>query len=76
MILPISNYNGKNLSFKSNKKEENNSTPYDEDTLLKSNLSTKTRIGLEKFTKAFTVYPAKGLKGSKNSNWYCAVRCR
>lgn len=70
MISPISNYSEKNLAFKSNKGEENNSASYDKDTLLKNNLSTRTRIGLEKFTKAFTVYPAKGLKGSKNSNFY------
>ena len=69
MILPISNFNGKNLlTFGTNNKEENVS--YDHDTLLKNNFSTRTRIGLDKFTKAFTLYPAKGLAGSKNSNFY------
>lgn len=66
MILPISNYN---LTFRSNKEEKNND-PYEHDTLLKNNFATRTRIGLEQFTKAFTVYPARGLKGSKNSNFY------
>jgi len=65
MISPIGSYSGKNLSF-SAKKEET----YDKDTLLKNNFATRTRIGLDKLTKAFTIYPAKGLKGSKNSNFY------
>ena len=70
MILPISDFNGKNLvNFGTNKKEENN-VSYDHDTLLKNNFVTRTRIGLDKFTKAFTLYPAKGIAGSKNSNFY------
>jgi hypothetical protein len=69
MILPISNFSEKNLSFKANEKEENN-IPQTKEMLLKNNFSTRTRIGLDKFTKAFTIYPAKGLKGSKNSNFY------
>lgn len=69
MISPINNFSGKNLSFSSNKKEENN-VSYDHDTLLKNNFVTRTRIGLDKLTKAFTIYPAKGLTGSKNSNFY------
>lgn len=70
MILPISKYNGKNLlTFGTNSKEENN-VSYEHDTLLKNNFLTRTRIGLDKFTKAFTIYPAKGLAGSKNSNFY------
>ncbi len=66
MILPIRNYN---LTFSSKKGEKNNE-PYDEDTLLKNNFVTRTRIGLEQTVKAFTVYPARGLAGSKNSNFY------
>lgn len=69
MILPISNFNGKNLNFGSDKKEEKN-VSYDHDTLLKNNIMTRTRIGLDKLTKAFTLYPAKGLAGNKNSNFY------
>lgn len=69
MISPIRNFSENNIAFKANNKEENN-VEFDKDTLLKNNLSTRTRIGLDKLTKAFTIYPAKGLKGSKNSNFY------
>ncbi|MCM1339167.1 MAG: hypothetical protein NC191_05810 [Muribaculaceae bacterium] len=55
---------------RSRRRENARELPYDEDTLLKNNLSMRTRIGMEKFTKAFTQYPARGLKGSKNSNFY------
>ena len=69
MILPISDFSKKSLSFGDNKKDEKISD-YTKDTLLKNDFSTRTRIGLDKFTKAFTVYPARGLKGSINSNFY------
>ncbi len=71
MILPIRNFSEKNLSFQSkpNKGEEAN-VAYDKDTLLENTFANRTRIGLDKLTKAFTIYPAKGLKGSKNSNFY------
>lgn len=69
MILPISNFSGKNLTFQSRKNDEKN-VDYDKDTLLENNLSTRTRIGMDKLTKAFTLYPARGLAGSKNSNFY------
>lgn len=69
MILPVSNFSDKKISFSAKKGEEKNIS-YDKDTLLENNFSTRTRIGLDKLTKAFTVYPAKGLKGSKNSNFY------
>lgn len=68
MILPIRNFNEKNFAFTANKKGDEDSIT--KDTLLENNFSTRTRIGLDKLTKAFTVYPAKGLKGSKNSNFY------
>lgn len=70
MILPISNYNGSSLLSFGTKNKEDNNVSYDHDTLLKNNFVTKTRIELDKFTKAFTLYPAKGLAGSKNSNFY------
>lgn len=69
MILPISNNNGNNFSFNAKKREEN-SASYDHDTLLKNNLITRSRIGMDKLTKAFTLYPAKGLAGNKNANFY------
>ena len=70
MILPIRNFNEKSLTFKAKNEGNAQETDVNEDFLLKNNLSTRTRIGLEKFTKAFTVYPAKGLTGSRNSNFY------
>lgn len=68
MILPISNHSS-NISFSSGNNEEKK-LPYSKDTLLKNNLSTRVRISMDKFTNALTVYPVKGLKGSKNSNFY------
>ena len=68
MILPVSNFNKQNLNF-SAKDSKGNTLPKD-DTLLKNNFSTRTRIAMDKFTKAFTVYPARGLKGSINSDFY------
>lgn len=67
MILPVSNINTK-VNF--NGKSEGKKLRYAEDTLLKNNLSTRTRIGFDKLTNAFTVYPAKGLKGDRNANFY------
>ena len=72
MISPISNFRENRLvTFKSEPKEKTGAdSAYDEDTLLNNNFATRTRIGLDKLTKAFTIYPAKGLKGSINSNFY------
>ena len=68
MILPVSNFNKQNLNF--NAKESNGNKLPKDDTLLENNFSTRTRIAMDKFTKAFTVYPARGLKGSINSDFY------
>jgi len=43
---------------------------YDKDTLLKNNLSTNARISYDKLINAATLYPAKGLSGNKNANFY------
>ena len=43
---------------------------YDKDTLLKNNLGTNARIAYDKLTNACTIYPAKGLSGNKNANFY------
>lgn len=69
MILPISNFSEKRISFKAKSEDERNDS-YSRDTLLKNDFSTRTRIGMDKLIKAFTIYPAKGLNGSKNSNFY------
>lgn len=65
MILPV---NSSNINFSADKKEQN--LAYNHDTLLKNNFATRARIGVDKFTNAITVYPAKGMKGSKNANFY------
>jgi hypothetical protein len=69
MISAINNNFSKNNPIFGNGDRVKESV-YDKDTLLKNNLSNRARIGLDKFAKAFTVYPARGLKGSKNSNFY------
>ncbi len=72
MLLPVSNINTKvNFNAKDDKdSKEGKKLPYADDTLLKNNFSTRTRIGFDKLTNAFTVYPVKGLKGDRNANFY------
>ena len=77
MILPISNFRQNNIRFKAenniNKEDtgsEANSAKEEHDTLMPNNVVTRARIGMDKVTKAFSIYPAKGLKGSINSNFY------
>lgn len=67
MILPVKN--NKIINFSANAPEKKEQK-YNHDTLLDNNFLTRTRIGIDKFTNALTVYPAKGLKGSKNANFY------
>lgn len=71
MISRITSFSGKNniLAFKS-REDDIGEQVKREDELLDCGLLTKSRIVMDKFTKAFTVYPAKGLAGSKNSNFY------
>ena len=71
MILPVSNFN-KNVVFKNNSPQNNEpkNAPKEADRLLENNLSTRSKIALDKITKAFTVYPARGIKGSINSDFY------
>lgn len=68
MILPVSGLKN-NISFSADKNDQNG-IAYTHDTLLKNNFSTRAKIGTDKFINAFTVYPAKGMKGSKNANFY------
>lgn len=69
MILPISNFNWKNINFGADKSGEKTAN-YDHDTLLKNNFVTRSRIELDKLTKSFSLYPARGLAGNKNANFY------
>lgn len=66
MILPVNN---NKIAFSANESDING-LKYTHDTLLKNNMLTRTRITADKFSNALTLYPAKGLKGSKNSNFY------
>lgn len=70
MILPINNVENK-INFSADGKDPKpKALEYNHDTLLRDNLATRTHIGIDKLSNAFTVYPAKGLKGSKNANFY------
>ncbi len=68
MILPVNNQNP--TPFFSANKQKKNEKEYTHDTLLPNNLSTRMRIGMDKFTNAITLYSAKGFKGSRNANFY------
>lgn len=68
MILPITNRYS-NIKFSAEENDEKK-LPYTHDTVLKNNFINRTRIGFDKLTNALTVYPTKGLKGSKNANFY------
>ncbi len=71
MILPIKNNVNCSIKFSADGSEkEKKVLEYNHDTLLNNNPATNARIGIDKLTNAFTVYPAKGLKGSKNANFY------
>lgn len=69
MISPIGNNLENKISFGASEQQEKKLN-YSHDTLLKNNFMTRTRIGFDKFTNALTIYPAKGITGNKNSNFY------
>lgn len=66
-VINSANNGGKMLSFRAEKRHDKT---YDHDTLLKNNFGTNFKIGYDKFLNACTIYPAKGLTGNKNSNFY------
>lgn len=67
-MINISNIT-ENISFTS-KNQEVKTLKYKKDTLLKNNIVTNLKVSADKFTKAFTEYPARGIKGDKSSNFY------
>lgn len=69
MISPIGSNLENKISFSASDQQEKKLN-YSHDTLLKNNFVTRTRIGFDKFTNALTIYPAKGITGNKNSNFY------
>ena len=52
------------------KEQEPKKLKYAKDTLLENNIKTRATIQADKLSKAFTTYPAKGLKGDRNANFY------
>ncbi|MFI3301376.1 MAG: hypothetical protein R3Y28_08175 [Candidatus Gastranaerophilales bacterium] len=69
MILPVSSPQS-NMNFSANNSENQEHLRYSHDKILKNNTANNLRISVDKFSNALTLYPAKGLKGSKNSNFY------
>ena len=69
MISPVSSSTNNIQSFSADKKEPK-ALEYSHDTLLKNNFANRTKICVDNLINAFTVYPAKGMKGSKNANFY------
>ena len=68
--MEVNNFqSSNNISF-SSKVNEPKPLKYQKDTVLKNNFATQVEVTTDKFTKAFTKYPAKGLKGDKNANFY------
>lgn len=70
MTLRVSDFTKQNTAFKSGNIETEQKPVPKDDKLLSNNFSTQARIGIDKFTKAFTIYPARGIRGSINSNFY------
>ncbi len=69
MILPVGSNLNQKTNFSADETDEKK-LKYNHDTLLRNNFSTRFRIGMDKFTNAITLYPAKGLKGNRNANFY------
>lgn len=78
MILPVRTFRQNNIGFRAdnvvvqnnNKNNTGGAADEEHDELLPNDFSTRSRIVLNKLVKAFTIYPAKGIKGSINSNFY------
>lgn len=71
MILPVSNFNNNSkLNFKGETDHKKKDPLYDQDTLLENNFRNRALISWDKFTNALSLYTAKGIKGSKNANFY------
>ena len=66
---------GNNITFGKKKTQADASVEGEKDYLMieehtKHPISTKVKIGADRLTNALTTYPAKGFKGSINSNFY------
>lgn len=66
MVLSVNKIHANNINFGA-KKDDN--AP-EHDMRLENTLAMRSRIALHKFTKAFTVYPARGITGNINSDFY------
>lgn len=69
MDLSINKKTSLNTSFSANKQGEEKFIPK-HDMRLKNDFQTRSRIAIDKFTKAFTVYPARGITGNINADFY------
>lgn len=70
MILSLKDTIHNGIKFASSSQKNDKKEPFDRDTLLKNNILTNFRISSDKFLNACTIYPAKGITGNKNSNFY------
>lgn len=72
MILTVQKYKENRLSFSAHNKnrEELKEELKKKPMLMKNTFSNRTEMSLYKFIDAITMYPARGLKGSRNSNFY------
>ncbi len=68
MILPVQRYKDNRCSFSALKIDEEDLKKHP--ILIKNNFANRMEISWNKFTDAITMYPARGLKGSRNSNFY------
>lgn len=68
MISPVQTFKDNNISFSASKldKEELKKHPI----AMENTLANRMSIGWDKFTNSLTMYPARGLMGSRNSNFY------
>lgn len=68
MIAPIHNFKENIPSFSAGKIDEEELKKHP--MLVENTMLNRMEIGWDKFTNAITMYPARGLKGSRNSNFY------
>ena len=68
MILPVQKYKDNRLSFSALNINEEDLKKHP--ILIKNNFSNRMEISWNKFTDAMTMFPARGLKGSRNSSFY------
>ncbi len=66
MGLSVNKISSNSVFFGANKSDEGPK----HDMRLENNFIRRSRIALDQFTKAFTIYPARGITGNINSDFY------